>query len=382
MEPVARYHDGAVASARPVTFAITRDQVGAELIIADIETHDEIDRWPLADVFEVPSRKHELRLGVSGRPYGARLSMAGEGLVEATRKLLPSLARQQRGETGQQLKIIGIATGALVSVIVAYLVGVPLLARNIVPLVPAQWEAQLGETALEQIDQMIAESGQVERCDSNPDSLANRAIQNFARDVLADTGSPFVPDIQVVRSPIANAFALPGGHSYYFSSLLEQTNSPDEFAGVMAHELGHVYYRHAVEGLIASSATGLLVGFVLGDMTGLSIAGGLGSALIDTRFSREAERQADAFAGAAGQRMGFDPSALATLLERVAADDASSHMLQIFSSHPLTADRRVALEAMAPPPPGRQVFSPEEWEAIRTMCDTAGRNGQRQDNRS
>lgn len=369
MAIAARYHDGATAAAREVTFAITRDLVGALLIIADLSTEEEIDRWPLDEVYEVPARKDELRLGTSSRPAGARLSMAGRGLVEATRKLLPSLARQRRGETGEQLKIIGISTGALVSVILAYLVGVPLLARNIVPLVPSQWEAQLGETALRQINQIIGANGYVERCDPDPNSLANRAIESFAQEVLGEVGSPFVPDIQVVRSPIANAFALPGGHSYYFSALLEQTRSPDEFAGVMAHELGHVYYRHAIEGLIASSATGLLVGFVLGDMTGLSVAGGLGSALIDTRFSRDAERQADAFAGMTGQRMGFDPSALATLLARVAEDDASSQMLQIFSSHPLTADRRAALEAMPPPPPGRRVFSDEEWQAIKSMCE-------------
>jgi len=381
MPIVARYHDGITATPHEVTFAITRVPTGAELIIATLETGVEIDRWPIDGIFEVPARRDELRLGVSGRPYGARLGLAGAELVAATRKLLPGLARQQRGERGQQLKLIGIATGALVSVIAAYLVGVPLLARNIVPLVPTAWEAQLGETALQQINQLIAENGRVERCDADPDSLANRAIDSFAREVLAEVDAPFVPDIQVIRSPITNAFALPGGHSYYFSGLLEQTESPDEFAGVMAHELGHVYYRHAIEGLIASSATGLLVGFVLGDMTGLSVAGGLGSALIDTRFSRDAERQADAFAGMTGERMGFDPSALATLLERVAGDKPANQMLQVFSSHPLTADRRIALEAMPAPPPGRRVFSDEEWRAIKTICGDGGQPANRKDTR-
>lgn len=368
MEPIATYHDGLVAATRVVTFAITRAPEPPEMIIADIDTLDEIDRWSVDDIFEVPSRKGELRLGATGRPYGARLRLTGKGWIDATRQLLPALKRQQRGETGAQLKIIGIATGALLSVIVAYVVGVPLLASRIVPLVPPAWEAQLGETALEQINSLVSESGSVQLCDADPGSLANRAIDSFARDVLAGTGSPFTPDIKVVRSAIPNAFALPGGHSYYFSALLAETQSPDEFAGVMAHELGHVLHRHGLEGLIASSATGLLVGFVLGDMTGLSVAGGLGAALIDTRFSRDAERQADAFAGATGERLGFDPTALATLLERVAADDDTGRVLSVFSSHPLTAERHAALEAMPQPPAGRQVFSPDEWAAIKAMC--------------
>lgn len=365
--PMARYYDGLTATPQNVTFAISRDDA-PQLMIA-VPDGGQLDGWPLADIFEVPARPGELRLGARNRPSGARLVLSGDGLVTAARKLLPDLVKQQRADRGEQLRLIGLATGALVSVIVAYMVGVPLLARNIVPLVPPQWEADLGETAKAQIDQIIGIDGRVWRCDNDPDSLANHAIRAFAAEVMEGTGSPFTPDIQVVRSDIPNAFALPGGSSYYFSALLKQTESPDEFAGVMAHELGHVYHRHGLEGLIESSATGLLVGFVLGDLTGLSVAGGLGAALIDTRFSRDAERQADEFAAAAGQRMGFKPAALADLLERVASDDQASQMLQIFSSHPLTADRRDALEAAPQAPVGRQVFSPDEWQAIRAMCD-------------
>ncbi len=368
MLPMARYHDGHTAAPQDVTFAITRD-ADPHLLIAAAETQEELDSWPLGEVFEVSATRNELRLGARNRPYGARLVLTGDGLVIAARKLLPDLARQHRAERGQQLRLIGLATGALISVIAAYVFGVPLLARNIVPLVPAQWEADLGETARAQVDQIVGVGGVVMRCDTDPDSLANRAIRSFATEVMAGTGSPFTPDIQVVRSDIANAFALPGGASYYFSALLAQTESADEFAGVMAHELGHVYHRHGLEGLIESSATGLLVGFVLGDLTGLSVAGGLGAAMIDTRFSRDAERQADTFAAEAGQRMGFRPAALADLLQRVAGDDQTSQMLQIFSSHPLTADRRAALEAAPAAPAGRQVFSPDEWQAIRSMCD-------------
>lgn len=368
MELIATYHDGLVAATRVVTFAITRAPKSPELIIADVDTLDEIDRWPVDDIFEVPSRKREMRIGAISRPYGARLRLTGQDWIDAARRSLPALKRRQRGETGAQLTIIGIATGALLSVIVAYVLGVPLLASRIVPLVPPEWEAQLGETALEQINSVVGELGVIQFCDTDRNSLANRAIDSFAKDVLAGTGSPFVPDIKVVRSDIPNAFALPGGYSYYFSALLAQTESPDEFAGVMAHELGHVLHRHGLEGLISSSATGLLVGFVLGDMTGLSVAGGLGAAMIDTRFSRDAERQADAFAGATAERLGFDPTALATLLERVAADDDTGRLLRAFSSHPLTDERHAALEAMPKPPPGRKVFSDDEWAAIKAMC--------------
>lgn len=369
MNPLARYHDGRVSAARDVTFAITRDTATPEIIIADGETHDVIDRWPIDDVFEVHGLANRLRLGARGRPDGARLSLTGAPLVEATRKLLPALKNQQANERREQRRLIGIASGALFSLVAAYVFGIPLLARALVPSIPPEWESQLGEATLAQIDQIIGYQGQVTFCDEDPDSLANRAIDRFARTVLADAGSPFTPDVKVVAAYIPNAFALPGGHSYYFSALLEQTETADEFAGVLAHELGHVHHRHGLDGLISTSATGLLVGFVLGDMTGLSVAGGLGAALIDTRFSREAEHEADAFAGAAGARYGFDPAALATLIERVAGDNEAGRFFQVFSTHPLTVERRVALEQLPKPPPGLRAFSDEEWTAIKLMCD-------------
>ncbi len=93
----------------------------------------------------------------------------------------------------------------------------------------------------------------------------------------------------VIRSPIPNAFALPGGTTYYLSSLIQASRLSTSSRACLAHELGHVYYRHGMQTLIATSTTGLLVGFVLGDMTGLSVAAAIGASLIDNRFSREAE---------------------------------------------------------------------------------------------
>jgi Zn-dependent protease with chaperone function len=124
-----------------------------------------------------------------------------------------------------------------------------------------------------------------------------------------------------------------------------------------------------MQSLIANSSTGLLVGFVLGDMTGLSVAGAVGSALIDNRFSRNDEAQADAFAARTAQRLGFRIHGLVDLLERVAGDDRFSRAMALFSNHPLTDERRAALEALdTVPAEARPAFTDAEWNAIRAMC--------------
>jgi predicted Zn-dependent protease len=285
------------------------------------------------------------------------------------RSMLPALAAKHRIETGKQWRLAGIATLALVSLIVVYVYGVPLLAGRIVGLVPADWEASLGETVATQMEAALKEQGGWEICDDNPNSVANRALARFATAAMEGSGSPFEVSITVVRTSIPNAFALPGGQVYYFSALLDQTDTPDEFAGVLAHEIGHVVHRHGMEQLIATAGTGALVGFILGDMTGISVAAGLGSALVDSRFSREHERQADQYSARIATRLAFKPQGLPDLLDRVASDDDFSKAMALFNTHPLTVERRQAFDALAldqsnlSPP-----FSAEEWQAIKAMC--------------
>jgi len=372
MPLLARYSDGTVAAIRDVVLAVDQSVAQPELIIADTTSYDEIDRWPLDKVFSLPSHQSELRVGVEDRPAGARLVFTGPEPVSVAHSIFPELHRYRRREAGRQLRILGFSTLALVSVIVAYVVGVPLIANRVTAVVPPQWEARLGDAAQGQIMQIIGAEGGFAVCDYDPQSLANAAIARFTAEVMDGTNSPFTPKIWMVKSEVPNAFALPGGSAFYFSALLDQTHSADEFAGVMAHELGHVVHRHGMEGLIASSATGLLVGFVLGDMTNISVAAAVGATLIDSRFSRDAEREADRFAAETAARLGFDPAALATLLERIARDDQMSQSLAFLSTHPLTAERRVALEAMArdaTPSAHGPVFTDAEWRAIKSMCD-------------
>ncbi|WP_417309090.1 M48 family metallopeptidase [Devosia sp.] len=364
----ARYHDGKVSKTRTVRSWLEDDAV----VIAEPAGETEIDRWPADAIYELPGRGDELRLGANDRPPGARLVFTNAADAIGVRKMLPVLAKHQRREVGRQFRLLALGTAALGSVIAAWLIGVPLLADRIVTVVPPEWEASLGEVARQQIEGAMSEGFGLPLCDPNPQSVANRAIARFADATLEGSGSPFSARIDVVAHSMPNAFALPGGQAYFFSALLHETRSPDEFAGVMAHELGHVVYRHGMETLISTSATGLLIGFVLGDMTGLSVAGGLGAALIDTSFSRRAEREADRFAADAATRLGFDASALGELLERVAKDDASSVTFALLSSHPLTAERRETLAALAASQPPQDdaapVFSDAEWTAIKSMC--------------
>lgn len=372
MELAARYTDGQTARVVPVICRIeAAGTQGATLALLDPVTGEAVERWPSPDIHPLPARRNELRLGCNGRPAGARVVIEGFEATRQANDMLPGLADHRRRQAGGEFRLIGIATVALAAVIGAYVYGVPLLASRIVPLIPPEWEQRMGDMVVAQLEQTISEDGRgILVCDTDPDSLANRAIAHFADTAMAEAHSPFKATITVVKSDIPNAFALPGGKSFYFSALLDKTESADEFAGVMAHELGHIAHRHGMEQLLSTAGTGMLVGFILGDMTGMSVAGAIGNVLLDSRFSRDAERQADRFAADVANRMNFSATAMADLLERVAGDDATSRALALLSTHPLTDDRRAALEALRLTADKDTVpaFTAEEWAAIKSMC--------------
>src|SRR5690606_18559669 len=125
----------------------------------------------------------------------------------------------------------------------------------------------------------------------------------------------------LIDSPVVNAFALPGGHIYLTRGLIERTRSGAEFAGVLAHEIGHIAARHGVQKLQRYLRTGSLVNVLYETLLGgepellrensLQLATCVWSA----RHSRQDERDADRLAVHYLARSGVDPHAVLSLLE-------------------------------------------------------------------
>jgi len=366
----ARFHDGLISALHAAELRYERDGDSGTLVVLDSVSGLPLARWPAQDLYLVPARRNEIRLGSVHAPDGARIVVSGEDHIGRIRATLPLLAQRQQQERGKQVRLAALSTLALAAVIAVYILGVPLIAARLVQLIPPGWEEGIGQTVAGQIEATLGGENGLPLCDPDPQSLANRAITRFAQAALAETNSPFAADVRVVHSDIPNAFAVPGGRVYFFSALLNAARTPDEFAGVLAHELGHVVHRHGMEQLVSTAGTGLLVGFILGDMTGISVAAGLGATIIDARFSREAEHEADRFSVRVAQKFDFEPWALANLIGRVAVITNADRALALFNTHPLTDERLAALTLLGQDrPQGLDTpFSDAEWQAIRTMC--------------
>jgi predicted Zn-dependent protease len=156
---------------------------------------------------------------------------------------------------------------------------------------------------------------------------------------------------EIVDQQAPNAFALPDGHIYVSRGLLALTNSEDELAGVLAHEVVHVAARHHAQQQTRAAGVGLLAlpavvaGSLLGGPMGQAVEAPvllLGSGIVAS-YGRDQEREADHFGQRLAAEAGYDPSALAAFLATLerwsAARESGSQEAGFFDTHPSTPER-------------------------------------------
>jgi Zn-dependent protease with chaperone function len=113
----------------------------------------------------------------------------------------------------------------------------------------------------------------------------------------------------------ANAFALPGGIMVMTDQLLMLSKNDTEVVAVLAHELGHVKQRHAFRQSLQGVLAGLILAAITGDVS--SVASGLPAALMQMKYSRAHETEADMFALNAMQAACLPPKSFADILQRL-----------------------------------------------------------------
>jgi predicted Zn-dependent protease len=138
-----------------------------------------------------------------------------------------------------------------------------------------------------------------------------------------------------------NAFALPGGIIVITDEMVWEAGSEDEVSAVLAQEIGHIELRHAMRLVMEGSALAAVAGVVTSDASSFSVAvAGLPILLAQTRYSRQAETEADEFGFKLLKRHGISPDAFASLMERLAIDYPDKERAYSFlSTHPNTAER-------------------------------------------
>ena len=160
-------------------------------------------------------------------------------------------------------------------------------------------------------------------------------VERVGKNIAAQSGLATGRDaytVTLLNSPVNNAFAIPGGYIYTTRALVGLMDNEAELAAVLGHEVGHVAARHSQtrqQAAQQNSLLGALGAVVSGVLLGNSQLGQLGqqlatqgSQLLTLKYSRSQEHQADDLGIAYLSSAGYDPMAMATVLESLAEQNA------------------------------------------------------------
>lgn len=211
--------------------------------------------------------------------------------------------------------------------------------------VSQQQERQMGEEYAVQINAQLPIVG---------DPEINRYM-NVLGDSLARLTSRADLDWRffIVDARDVNAFAVPGGFVYINRGLIERTQTMDELAGVLGHEISHVVKRHSVKQMqkaqkanIGVTLACILITSVCASDAGnaaINVAGGA----VFARFSRTDEAEADQEGFNNVVRARISPKGMVTMFQRLIEERnrRPGGVAAWFATHPLEEDRIAAIQA-------------------------------------
>ena len=194
------------------------------------------------------------------------------------------------------------------------------------------WEVRL-KAAIKQF--IAADASLVENDELN--GVIADLERRLRKHVKAD--HPYEIEILVVDSRMVNAMALPGGLIILYVPLIRLTETPEELAAVMAHELGHVIHRDPLRKLIRQMGISATLALLRGDSA--TLLENTIRKLLDLKYTRDQESAADDFALETLVAAGIDPIHFAAIMEKLdpGKDGGKNTLFEYLSTHPHRGER-------------------------------------------
>jgi Zn-dependent protease with chaperone function len=360
----AIFFDGITSARHDVTVELA----AAALIIRAADGRA-LAQWPYNEIEPLSAPAGLLRIGRAGSTTLARLDVIDQDLAAAIDQRSVPIDRTGAAERRGRRKVVFWSVAATASLVVMAIFGVPELATRLAPHIPLGVERRLGAAVDTQIRSMLDDkkAGARFECGNNDTEKAARvAFEKLAGTLIVEADLAIPIRIAVLRKSDANAITLPGGIVYVFSGLIDKSDTPDELAGVIAHEFGHVAHRDGTRHVLANAGMAFLFGTLLGDFLGGGAVLIAARTVLQSSYSRDVEAAADNYAVDLMRKADGNQRALGTILERIAG---GSHPIpKILLDHPDTKDRVAAINSMARPAQAKAMLSNAEWAQVKRIC--------------
>lgn len=232
------------------------------------------------------------------------------------------------------LSVVSVVVVAVGVAIASYIYGLPILAEKIAPRIPVAVKLEIGSQGFAFLDKVMF----------MPSELSGEQ-QHRSRDIVgrlqAVVSLPLTPKVVTRRmghgeKEASNAMAILPDTIVATDKLVLQLDDA-ELEAVLAHEMGHLSLDHGTKSLVRGSAASIATLLLFGGDPGVFQA--LAINLIDSKNSRDYERQADRFALDALARSGRDPMALHRALKKISEGHDQTGLNSYLSSHPMPEER-------------------------------------------
>jgi Zn-dependent protease with chaperone function len=215
---------------------------------------------------------------------------------------------------------------------VAFRWGSEWISSVVADIIPIEVQEKIGEASLKQLEIQELEKTKL------PVFTREKIKSHFLKIVQQDTAHL---KILFYDAPYPNAFALPGNYIVILDSIVklsQDTITYNDVIGVMAHEMGHLHFKHSLKLVIKSGLTAMVISYFIGDVS--SFVASITHQLLTLSYSRSYEEEADDYAIYLLKKQKISTLPLAHLLENMSKTYKEESTLPAFlSTHPVTEER-------------------------------------------
>lgn len=356
------FHDGVYAIDHHVTLTFKQDSV-----ILNAPTFTEPVEWGYADMRRVADLATDKGMSFRVKDGPGRLNVQNTTAATEIRKRARNLKKSDM--TGVIWRRLGLwGAGAVASVVLILFVIIPSIADQLATVIPVKQEIALGRATIKHIEALVAGRGKDLTCKGVKGQVA---LKKMTARLSEHFENPYDLNVRVFNHKMVNAFAVPGGHIILFDGLIQNADSPEEVAAVLAHEIGHVINRDPTRLSLRSAGSVGILGLLFGDFAGGGAALVIANRLLDANYSQDAETNADTFAHQLMARAELPSTPMATFFEKLRDEYGDeSKFISHISSHPQLSARATA--AKTADTIGDKTFEPvltsSEWSDLKAIC--------------
>jgi Zn-dependent protease with chaperone function len=346
MSGTGKYFDGKKPVSIPVSWEIRNDL----LIMHVIESGARLPSW------ELKKCRQDLDQNTA---FVLKNTETEESLeIEGDNSAFPKELIKDKKVSFRVDYFAGVAL-ALVITMFAFFKSIPFLSKYVAQLVPYEQEQKLSEHL------KLSDLGDIKAC--VPEKESQAAFDKLMKRIypIDKDDFPGFLKVEIVKYPVSNALTFPGGRIVVFDDVIVNAKSPEELAGVIAHEIGHAKKRHIMQKIVSTLSMAAVFQFIGGDFSSaLALDPSTVLSIGTLAFDRGMETEADQFAYERLVQSKINPHDVAGFFERLSMN---SDKYAILSSHP-GDESRIKLFRSKNDVKALPILTKKEWQALKDYC--------------